>query len=198
MTQDIIALLAAALPLMGSPGPATLSLSAIGSVFGVRRGLRYLLGIVAGTTAVLAMIATGVTGLVLALPAAVPVLTLAALGYIAYLAYRIATAPVLSADARDVAEPSLAGGFLLAIANPKAFAAIGAVYSGSTLLPGQPLLDAAAKVALLTVVIAAVNTAWLALGATFAAHLRNPRTGRAMNFFFAALLVASVAATLLG
>lgn len=198
MTQDILALLSAALPLMGSPGPATLSLSATGSVFGVRRGLRYLMGIVAGTTAVLLMIATGITGLVLALPAVVPILTAAALGYIAYLAFKIATAPVLSSDAQEVAEPSMAGGFLLAIANPKAFAAIGAVYAGSTLVHGHPFLDAAAKVTLLTLVIVAVNGTWLALGATLAAVLRNPRSGRAMNVVFAALLVGSVAAALLG
>lgn len=55
----------AAFPLMGSPGPATLSLAGIGTAYGFRPGLPYLAGIVAGTTGVLLMIATGVTALML-------------------------------------------------------------------------------------------------------------------------------------
>jgi membrane protein DedA with SNARE-associated domain len=40
------------LAIMGSPGPATISLTAAGSAYGVRRSAGYLTGIVAGTTAV--------------------------------------------------------------------------------------------------------------------------------------------------
>jgi hypothetical protein len=38
---------------MGSPGPATISLTAVGSAYGVRRSLAYLVGIIGGTTIVL-------------------------------------------------------------------------------------------------------------------------------------------------
>jgi len=82
MSEDLLPLLLAALPLMGSPGPATLSLAAVGTAFGLRAGVPYLLGIIAGTHLVLVMIATGVTGLVLAEPALVWALTLVASGYI--------------------------------------------------------------------------------------------------------------------
>ena len=68
MANALILLWLAAFPLMGSPGPATLSLAGIGTAFGFRRGVPYLLGIVAGTTVVLMMIATGVTALILADP----------------------------------------------------------------------------------------------------------------------------------
>src|SRR5213082_1637730 len=43
-------LLLISLVIMGSPGPATISLLAAGSVRGVRRSLPYLIGIIAGTT----------------------------------------------------------------------------------------------------------------------------------------------------
>jgi len=46
-------LLLISLAVMGSPGPATISLVAVGSVFGVRHSLEYLIGIIAGTTVVL-------------------------------------------------------------------------------------------------------------------------------------------------
>ena len=41
----------------GHAGPATISLTAVGSAFGVRRSLAYLAGIVAGTTVVLLAVA---------------------------------------------------------------------------------------------------------------------------------------------
>lgn len=197
-TGAILSLLLAAVPLMGSPGPATISLAAMGTAFGFRRSGGYLLGIVLGTTAVLLMIATGLTGLVLAIPGIVPVLVVIAGAYIIYLAYRIATSPVMSEDRRNVAEPSLAGGLLLAIANPKAYAAIGAVYAGSTLIAGDSLVDAFAKVAVLTLVIIAVNSTWLALGSVFASLFRNLRAARVINIAFAVLLLASIAMVIAG
>ncbi len=192
MTEGFGLLLLAAFPLMGSPGPATVSLAATASVFGIRRSLRYLTGIVLGTSGVLLMIATGITGILFAVPGVLPVLTGAALGYILYLAYRIATAPILTQDTASETAPSMIGGLLLAIANPKAFAAIGAVYASVVIVPDQPGLDASLKVAALFGVIVTVNSSWLALGAVLARLLRRPRSGRAINLLFALLLVLSV------
>ena len=81
--------------------------------------------------------------------------------------------------------------------NPKAYAAIGAVYASGSIVPEQPLLDSALKVAILIGVNIAVNTSWLGVGALFSKVLRSPRTCRAMNLAFAALLLASVAYSLL-
>ncbi len=182
---------------MGSPGPATLSLAATGSAFGFARSLPYLAGIIAGTTGVLLMIAAGIGTLVLTVPGLTPVIVVLAACYLLYLAYRIATAPVLGEAARERPAPSLAGGLLLAIANPKAFAAIGAVYGGIAVVPGHALADAAWKVAVLFAVIIVVNAVWLLAGAAFATLLRQPRVGRAANIAFAVLLVLSVAAAVL-
>jgi len=193
MTENIVVLLLAALPLMGSPGPATLSLAAMGSTFGVAPSLWYLAGIVGGTAAVLALIATGVTGLLFAVPGVLPVLTALALLYILYLAYKIARAPLPSQGGGGQDAPSLAGGLVLAIGNPKAFAAIGAVYAGVAVLPDRPLWDGLVKVAVLFAVIVAVNTSWLIAGAVLARVLRHPRIGRVVNLVFALLLVLSVA-----
>jgi threonine/homoserine/homoserine lactone efflux protein len=197
MAENIVLLVLAALPLMGSPGPATLSVAAASSAFGIRHALPYLAGIVAGTTAVLLMIAAGVGTIVLAVPGLKPVVALLAACYILYLAYRIATAPPLHEPTAGHAAPSAGGGLLLAIANPKAFAAIGAVYAGIAVAPDNPALDAAAKIGVLTAVIAFVNTAWMLLGASLARLLRHPRAGRTANIAFAVLLVLSVATAIL-
>ena len=100
MLESLLLLWLAAFPLMGSPGPATLSLAGVGTAYGVRRGLAYLTGIVIGTTGVLLLIATGVTAVILAQPVLVSVLTIIAAGYILYLAWKIAVAPV---GAREIA-----------------------------------------------------------------------------------------------
>lgn len=197
MLDDLLLLWLAAFPLMGSPGPATLSLAGIGTALGFRRGLPYLAGIVLGTTGVLLLIATGVTAIVLAQPVLVTALTLIAVGYIFYLAWKIANAPVGRRDVTAREAPALVPGFVLAIANPKAFAAIGAVYASQSLFPANLAADTGTKIAALVVVIVVVSTTWLAFGSAFAGLLGNPRLGRIVNVIFALMLVASVGLALL-
>ena len=197
MLADLLLLWLAALPLMGSPGPATLSTAAVGASFGPRRGLPYLAGIIAGTAGVLALIATGVTAAILTVPALATAITLAAAAYILYLAWRIATGPPLSRDNAEARAPAFPGGFFLALANPKAFAAIGAVYAGHSVIEGDLAVDAAVKVAALTLVIVLVNTTWLVFGAMIAARLHDPVKARVTNIAFALLLVASVGLALI-
>ena len=87
--------LLASIALAGSPGPATLSLAAAGAAFGARRVVGYFIGIVVGMVAVMAITASGLVGLLLAVPGATPVVTVAAALYFVWLAWRIATAPPL-------------------------------------------------------------------------------------------------------
>jgi len=51
MTAQLLTLILAALVVMGSPGPSTMSVTAVGAAFGFRRALAYLAGLVLGTTA---------------------------------------------------------------------------------------------------------------------------------------------------
>jgi threonine/homoserine/homoserine lactone efflux protein len=197
MIANLVLLWLAALPLMGSPGPATLSTAAVGASFGWRRGLPWLAGIVAGTAAVLLLIASGITAAILALPALKTAITLLAAAYILWLAWRIATAPPLSKPTEAAKAPAFPGGFLLAVANPKAFAAIGAVYAGHSVVSDDFALDTAVKIAALTLVIVVVNGTWLVFGALIAQVLHDSRKGRIANIVFAVLLVVSVALALI-
>ncbi len=190
-----VPLVVTALAIMGSPGPATISLTATGAAFGVRPSARYLAGIVAGTTVVLLAVAVGVTGVLLATPALRPVLIAAAVGYILYLAYHIATAPPLGAGSAAAAAPSALGGLLLGVANPKAWVAIGAVFVSVRVASGA-VLDAGIKTVALTMLIVVINTAWLAAGASLAPVLRDPARARRANVLLATALVVSTAAAL--
>jgi threonine/homoserine/homoserine lactone efflux protein len=121
------------LAIMGSPGPATISLTATGSIHGVRRSLGYLAGVIGGTMIVLVAVATGITATLLAVPALRSILIAVSAAYILWLAYHLATAPPLAARSAAAEAPTPAGGALLGIANPKAWVAIAAVFASGRL-----------------------------------------------------------------
>jgi threonine/homoserine/homoserine lactone efflux protein len=185
-----------ALAIMGSPGPATISLTAAGSAYGVRRSLAYLLGIIVGSTVVLVAVATGITAALLAVPALRAALVAMSVAYILWLAYRVATAPPLAARAAAADAPSLAGGTLFGAANPKAWVAIAAVFA-STHLADTATADAAAKIVLLSVMIVLINAVWLIAGASLAPMLRNPHRFRIINTALAGVLVGATALAVL-
>ena len=190
--ENLIGFVFAGLALTGSPGPATLSIAAAAAAFGARRSVAFTTGIVVGVTIVMVITASGVTGLVLALPGAAPVVATLAAAYMIYLAVRIATAPPLTEDAGDGNAPSLMGGVFLALANPKAYAAMAALFSGFVLIAHRPEMDAAVKTGVLVVIIVLVDIAWLLVGAALTRFFRTPRSNRIINVGFAVLLVLSV------
>jgi len=191
--EGLFGFILAGLALAGSPGPNTLSLAAAGAAFGVRRSLAYLFGLCVGMIAVMAIVASGVAGLLLAIPGATPVVVVLAAIYFVYLAWRIATAPPLSENAPDRKQPSFAGGVFLSLVNPKGYAAMAALFSGFTLLAGRLVLDAGVKTDVVTAIIVAVNIAWLCTGAVLTRYFRDPRSNRIINVIFAVLLLASLA-----
>ena len=178
---------------MGSPGPATISLTAAGSAYGLRRSLGYLAGIVVGSTLVLLAVATGITAALLAVPGLRLVLIVISAAYILWLAWKVATAPAVGTGTAT-ASPSFAGGALLGVANPKAWVAIAAVFA-SARLAGSAATDAAAKVAVLSAMIVFINTAWLVAGASLPPFLRESRV---VNVALATALVAAAALAILG
>jgi threonine/homoserine/homoserine lactone efflux protein len=185
-------LLLISLAIMGSPGPATISLVAAGSAYGVRRSLPYLVGIIAGTTIVLVAVATGITAALLAVPAIGSVLIGISVAYILWLAYHIVTAPPLSDQPAASDAFTLAGGALLGVANPKAWVAIAAVFA-SAHLADAATTDAAAKIAVLTAMIIVINATWLVAGTSLAPLLRHPRQARVVNAVLAVALIGATA-----
>jgi len=202
MLQDLslsglVTLLISAAVLMASPGPTTMSVTATAAAFGFRRSLAYCAGLNLGTILVLLAVAVGATALLHELPGVSFAVSLAAALYILYLAWRIAMAPPLSEAAAAGSEPGWLAGFTLAIANPKAYLAIGAVYAQSTLLAGRPLSDALLKCLLLAVAIVAIHMFWALAGSSLTRVLRHPAASRAVNLGLASTLVLLVLAEFL-
>lgn len=193
LTEDLSAFIIAGIALAGSPGPATLSLAAAAAGFGIRKSLALAAGCTIGVIAVMLLTASGLTGLVLAEPVLGTVVKLLAAAYMLYLAWRIATAPALSEASDDLRRPSFLAGTMLGIGNPKAYAAMAALFSGFVLSKGDALSDAALKCAILIIVVLGTNAAWLLVGTALTRWLRHPVANRILNIGFAVLLIASVA-----
>lgn len=189
----LVSLVLASAVVMGSPGPSTLSVTAIGASFGFRRALPYAAGLILGTSAVLFAVAAGFVSILLAQPRLAPVLLGLSAAYMVYLAFRIATAPPLSRAGAEGLAPRFLGGFLLALANPKAYLAIAAVFTGARLATGSPVVDTVIKTAVLTAMIVLIHLAWLAAGSAFARLLQDPRLSRIVNLVFAGILLATTA-----
>jgi threonine/homoserine/homoserine lactone efflux protein len=195
--EGLLGFILAGFALAGSPGPATLSLAAAAAAFGARRSLGYMVGQIIGLVMVMGITASGMAGLLLAVPGVTPVVLAASAAYFAYLAFRIATAPHLTDNALEHRRPTFPAGLLLSLVNPKGYAAMAALFSGFILIRERIALDAALKIAVLLVIIVAVDIAWLIAGAAMTALFKDPRMNRIVNVGFAVLLIASVGVALL-
>jgi threonine/homoserine/homoserine lactone efflux protein len=191
LAENLGAFVIAAFALTGSPGPATLGLSAAAAAFGLRRSLMLMSGIIVGVLAVFAVAAAGLTGLILAQPLLGPLVKGASVLYMLWLAWSIATARPL-ADGASGDAPSFWGGMFLGVGNPKAYAAMVALSSGFV-LAAQPTADALLKASVLLAVMIVVDFAWLLAGSALARTMRDPAWSRAINIAFAVALLASVA-----
>jgi threonine/homoserine/homoserine lactone efflux protein len=190
---SVAPLVVTAAALMGTPGPSTVSLLASAVGYGVRPSVRYCVGLVVGTAAVLVPVATGLTAALVAVPGLRWALTAVAAGYLLRLAWHIATAPPLpDPDAAPGRHPALRDGLVLGVLNPKAWITLAAVF-GSARIASAPIVDAGAKAVVLLVMIVAVHATWLLAGRLLLPVLRGGRRARVANVTMAATLVAATA-----
>lgn len=187
-----VSLVAAALIVMGSPGPVTVGVTATITAFGLRRSVPYLLGSITGTVAALGVVAVGLASVLLTLPRLGPALLGLSIAYLVWLAWRIATAPPPTIDeGRTRTPPSWPHGLVLGVANPKAYAALGAVFTSQHLGLPTAVLESVVKSLVLAGLVVVVHLGWAAVGASMAAVLRRPKLARLVNLVLAATLLAS-------
>ena len=191
MTYDLLlALLGFAFVTSVTPGPNNMMLLASGVNFGFRPTIPHMLGISVGHSVMVFLVGLGLAGVFTAWPSALTLLKVASVGYMLWLAWKIANAGSPGAG-NSAARPMTflqAAGFQWV--NPKAWAmALGAV---SAYVP-DPSVRAYAAVAL---VFAAVNlpsvSVWAGAGQAVRRWLDRPGRLRAFNWTMAGLLVLSL------
>ena len=193
MSEAIITLITASTLLLGSPGPATLGLAAVGAVFGVKQGLRFLAGILTGLGAAIFGASLGLAALFAAFPGARITVQIIGGLYICYIAYKVATAPH-AVDSATVSQsrPGFADGFFVNLLNPKAYAVLLALFS-QFLLPLTSPSGAYILTALVCFAVGiVVDVIWLGFGSMLRPLFKQPRPARILRVLFAVLMVASV------
>lgn len=182
-----------------TPGPNNLMLLASGVNFGLRRTLPHVAGISSGFCVMVAAVGLGLGAAFKALPWLYEALKWVGAAYMVWLAWCIATAGPIEAEARAEvaaeAQRSRPLGFWGAAAfqwvNPKAW--VMAVGAFTTYAPQPESWTVVAFVAVLFALINAPSVAvWAAFGAAARRFLADRRKQIAFNLTMAALLLASL------
>jgi len=196
--ESLVTLITTTALLFGSPGPAPLALAATGATFGVRQGLPFLFGILAGLSAAIIGATVGLAAFFAAVPSARFSVQLAGALYIIFIAYKIAIAPTLdSSDKSTQSPPRFRDGFILNLLNPKAYAAFLAIFS-QFILPFSNSITASAVTGLVCLIVAAfVDVIWLYLGGQLRPLFEKPKSARLMRVIFAILMIIAVAIVLI-
>ncbi len=183
----------AVLLLIITPGPGVLSLAGVGSAFGYAHGFRYLVGLFIGTNLVCLGVISGVAAIVLAEPGLRVVLTLISVGYLLWLALRIAFAGTRISFIERTQPPGIRGGLLLQAVNPKAYVVNTTLFSGFAFMADRPAVEMAIKLVILNILWLCIHVSWLWLGVTLRRMNLSPAAQRAINIAMAAAMLGVVA-----
>ena len=196
MSQQILmALVAFAFVTSVTPGPNNVMLMASGANFGLRRTLPHMLGVALGFGAMVALLGLGVDRLIAGSPRLAEAMKWISMGYMLWLAWKIAHASAPIGAGHAGARPM---GFLAACAfqwiNPKAWMmGLGALSAYSAGAGG------ALMVALIFTLVNLPSVAiWAAMGQGLRGVLQEPGRLMLFNRVMAVLLVVSMAPVVIG
>ena len=147
-----------------TPGPGVLTTAGFGAAYGFRRSLAYVLGLFIGTNLVMLAVISGFAAVLLSLPWLRIVLVLASLGFLLYLAAKIAFAGAKIAFIAATAPPGIIGGVLLQIVNPKAYAVNTSLITGFNYAPDAVVFELVTKVLIASAIWIPIHLLWLWAG----------------------------------
>jgi threonine/homoserine/homoserine lactone efflux protein len=180
-----------------TPGPNNLMLMTSGVKYGFSRTLPHLTGVILGFALMVALVGLGLDVILQRYPQILPIMRVVGSIYMIWLALTIALAKPIS-EMEPGGRPI---GFFAAAGfqwvNPKAWVmALSALATYAGVVDGYTgsVLVIAALSGLITI---PCSSAWTLFGASLSRLLRDPRVARPFNWTMAALLVASIAPTLL-
>lgn len=173
-----------------TPGPNNLMLMASGANFGFRRTLPHMLGITGGLSLMALLVGAGLMALFDAVPSLNYVLTALSVGYLLWLALKIATAAPLEEHSAGSRPMTFIQAATFQWVNPKAWAMC---LSAITLYaPDRSLLSVAFVAGAFGLVCFPAISVWAWLGTMVRQWLSNATQLRIFNITMAALLVASL------
>ena len=178
-----------------TPGPANLSLLAVGASVGLSRALPYLVGVWTGGLFVIAAGAAGLGALFVALPQVFLALKFVGFAYICWLAWTLARSG-FGGRVHDFA-PSFWAGVALHPVNPKAYVQTVMVFSAFVVPETAYAPQAIILAVLCLVTMMAATSLWGMGGNAIRLFVRDPRVMRFVAIAASAFMVASVGAALI-
>jgi len=175
-----------------TPGPSNSLCAAMGATHGFRRTLPFAFGVTVGCFLLLAVAGMGLGGVLRAYPQLRQFAQVAGALFLAYLAYRIITAPLKNNDDKEDNVLGFFRGVALQWVNPKA---ISFMVSLVSLYVRPQALATDLSVLLLALLIIALSSSatWAFAGAAIRHHLNTPRRLRLFNALMGGLLLLAAA-----
>ena len=175
--------------LLITPGPGVLTTAGIGAAYGYRSGYRFLMGLCLGGLITMMIVISGLAAIVLTVPALRLVLLFASVGYLVYLAWRIASADSVIGFKPAKTPLGFRNGLVLQFINPKAYVVGATLFSGFTFMPDTPVAEIVVKLILFNAIWIPVHLIWLGVGGKLGSMNLNQRTGRVINIGMAISLI---------
>ncbi|WP_110707275.1 LysE family translocator [Salinicola sp. CR57] len=166
----------------GTPGPNNVMLTASGALYGYRRTLPHIFGIMAGCFVLFMAVALGLGVLFERFPVIQQGLRIVGAVYLLYLAWKIAKAPPPNLAAREGAKPLTAWqAAVFQFVNPKAWVMGIALIAGFMPADGPLLANALVLSAFMEVVGFFCISCWAGFGMALGRLLKTPRAWRIFN-----------------
>lgn len=191
MTYDLlIALAGFAFVTSITPGPNNLMLMASGANFGFQRTIPHMLGVGVGFVVMLLSVGLGVIGLFEAFPIAHTLLTIISVGYLIFLAWKIATAAPPDEAGTDARPMTFLQAALFQWVNPKAWAM--SLTAVTVYAPSQELGAIVAVGLVFGLINLPAVSSWTLLGQQMRRFLTSRIRLRLFNVTMAVLLLATL------
>ena len=182
----------AVLVLAATPGPALLSIVAVGSAFGFKQGINYIIGAIVGANIVILMVISGLAALLANFPGLQALLTGLSLCYLTYIAWQIATAQDVLSIKEKVKVPGLGDGIFIQILNPKAYAVAVALFLGFPFYYHSFAIETLTKLLIVNVIFTPAYALWFLLGVKLRALNLSPYVTKKVNQSLALLMLLAV------
>tara|TARA_B110000503_G_scaffold15032_1_gene20815 strand:- start:2433 stop:3023 length:591 start_codon:yes stop_codon:yes gene_type:complete len=192
----MLAFAAAVFFLIISPGPGVLSTAGVGAAYGYRNGLAYVAGLFAGSNLVAMLVISGVAATALALPWLRTTLLIASLGYLLWLAWRIASAGAQIGFIEARTPLGFWNGLALQPINPKAYVVNTTLFTGFSFMPDVLWLETAIKLLIMNLIWIPLHLGWLGAGISLRRLDLGPQAQRRVNIAMALSMLVAVALAL--
>ena len=188
----MLAFAAAVFFLIISPGPGVLSTAGVGAAYGYRNGLAYVAGLFAGSNLVAMLVISGVAATALALPWLRTTLLIASLGYLLWLAWRIASAGAQIGFIEARTPLGFWNGLALQPINPKAYIVNTTLFTGFSFMPDALWLETAIKLLIMNLIWIPLHLGWLGAGISLRRLDLGPQAQRRVNIAMALSMLVAV------